>query len=151
MKTVLSAAIVVAALSPSVAAEVKITDLKVFVYLERAGKMSENLVGASGFVNLPKGGAPGGETATGVFVDLTFAGEKNSAPKFATATVDLTQDGRNGLKIVTHKAFTNFIFGLDGVEHKALFLEMATCMPLAIEVHSGKTAKSANFDFQCKE
>ena len=62
--------------------------------------------------------APGGpdqEPATGVFSDLTFSGENNSAPKYATATVNIFQTGKAGQPIVTHKAFTNFIFGADGI------------------------------------
>ncbi|HYA72001.1 MAG TPA: hypothetical protein VEF36_02475 [Roseiarcus sp.] len=132
-------------------AEVRIADVKAYLFLERAGKLSEDVVGAPPFVNLPKGGGPDHETATGILVDLTFSGDKNSAPKYATATVDIVQSGRAGQRIVTHKAFTNFIFGADGVEHKAFFLEGATCMPLAIEVRAGKSEKTAKLDFQCKE
>ena len=121
------------------------------MFLEHAGKFSDNIVGASPFADLPKGGGPNHETATGVLFDLTFAGDKNSAPKYATATVDIAQSGSAGQQIVTHKAFTNFIFAADGVEHKALFLEGATCMPLAIDVHAGKSEMTANLDFQCGE
>ena len=98
-----------------------------------------------------KGGAPGGETATGLFLDFTFEGDKNASPKYATATVDLTQTGRAGQQVVTHKAFTHFIFGGDGIEHKAIYLESATCMPLAISVHAGRTEKSVKLDFSCTE
>ena len=53
--------------------------------------------------------------------------------------------------MVTHKAFTNFIFGPDGVEHKVVFLEGAMCMPLDIRVHAGKTQKMAKLDLSCTE
>ena len=132
-------------------AELRIADVKAYLFLERAGKLSENIVGAPPFANLPKGGGPNHETATGILVDLTFSGDKDSAPKYAAATVDVTQFGRAGQQIVTHKAFANFIFGADGIEHKAFFLEGATCMPLAIDVRAGKTEKSAKLDFHCKE
>jgi len=89
--------------------------------------------------------------ATGLLLDFTFAGDKNASPKYATGTIDLTQTGRAGQLILTHKAFTNFIFGPEGLEHKAVFLEGATCMPLAIDVRAGKTRKSAKLDFQCGE
>jgi hypothetical protein len=82
-------------------------------------------------------------------------GANASAPplgaKYATAVIDLTQTGRSGQPIITHRAFTNFIFGPDGIEHKAVFLDAATCMPLAIQVHAGKTEKSAKLDFHCTE
>jgi hypothetical protein len=152
MKRFAVAAAALAALSgPALGAEVRITDVRAYLFLERAGKLSEDIVGAPPFENLPKGGGPNHDTATGILVDLVFSGDKNSAPKYAAATVDIVQSGRAGQQIVTHKAFANFIFGADGVEHKALFLEGATCMPLAIDVRAGKSEKSAKIDFHCKE
>jgi hypothetical protein len=134
------------------AAELKIVDVKAYAFLEHAGKLSDDLVVAGEpLVDAPRGGAPGGDTATGVLLDFTFAGDKNATPKYATATVDLTQTGRGGQQVITHKAFTNFIFGPDGIEHKAVFLESATCMPLAINVHAGKTARQVKLDFSCAE
>ena len=134
------------------AAQLKIVDVKAYAFLEHAGKLSDDLVsGGESVVDAPKGGALGGDTATGLLIDFTFEGDKNASPKYATAVVDLTQTGRSGQPIITHRAFTNFIFGPDGIEHKAVFLEAATCMPLAIQVHAGKTEKTARIDFQCTE
>jgi hypothetical protein len=134
------------------AAQLKIVDVKAYAFLEHAGKLSDDLVsGGQSLVDAPKGGALGGDTATGVLIDFTFEGDKNASPKYATAVVDLTQTGRSGQPIITHRAFTNFIFGPDGIEHKAVFLEGATCMPLAILVHAGKTEKTVKIDFQCTE
>jgi hypothetical protein len=133
------------------AAQLKIVDVKAYVFLEHAGKLSDDLMSSGeSLVDAPKGGALGGDTATGLLIDFTFEGDKNASPKYATAVVDLTQTGRSG-PITTHRAFTNFIFGADGIEHKAVFLEGATCMPLAIQVHAGKTEKSAKLDFHCTE
>jgi len=132
------------------AAELKIVDVKAYAYLEHAGKLSDDLVGGRPLVDAPRGGAPGGDTATALLIDFTFEGDKNASPKYATATVDLIQTNRAGDRVVIHKGFTNFIFGAEGVEHKALFLEGATCMPLAIEVHAGHTSKSTRLDFQCQ-
>lgn len=152
MKRFAVTAAALAALSrQALGAEVKIVDVKAYLFLERAGRLSEDVVGAPTFENLPTGGGPNHETATGILVDLTFSGDRNSAPKYAAATVDIVQSGRAGQQIVTHKAFANFIFGPDGVEHKALFLEGATCTPLAIDVRAGKSEKSAKLDFHCKE
>ena len=133
------------------AAQLKITDVKAYAFLEHAGKLSDDLVSSGeSLVDAPKGGALGGDTATGLLIDFTFEGDKNASPKYATAVVDLTQTGRSG-QITTHRAFTNFIFGPDGFEHKVVFLEGATCMPLAIQVHAGKTEKTAKLDFHCTE
>jgi hypothetical protein len=134
------------------AAQLKIVDVRAYAFLEHAGKLSDDLLsGGESLVDAPKGGALGGDTAAGLLIDFTFEGDKNVSPKYATAVVDLTQTGRSGQPIITHRAFTNFIFGPDGVEHKALFLEGATCMPLAIQVHAGKTEKTAKLDFHCTE
>jgi hypothetical protein len=134
------------------AAELKIVDVKAYAFLEHAGKLSDDLVGSGeSVVDAPRGGALGGDTATGLLLDFTFEGDKNASPKYATAVVDLTQTGHAGQPVVTHKAFTNFIFGPDGIEHKVVFLEGAMCMPLAIQVHAGKTQKAAKLDLSCTE
>src|ERR1700734_1650805 len=92
------------------AAQLKITEVKAYAFLEHAGKLSDDLVSSSeGLVDAPKGGAFGGDTATGLLIDFTFEGDKNVSPKYATAVVDLTQTGRSG-PITIHKAFTNLIF-----------------------------------------
>jgi hypothetical protein len=147
-----AAGVAVLALAGSVqAAELKIVDVKAYVFLERAGRLSDDILAGPALVDAPKGGAPGGDTATGVMLDFTFSGDKNFSPKYATATVDLTQTGRAGQQVVTHKAFTGFRFGDDGVEHKAIYLENATCAPLTIVVHAGKTEKQTQLDFTCTE
>ncbi len=134
------------------AAELKIVDVKAYAFLEHAGKLSDDLIsGDQSLVDAPRGGALGGDTATGLLLDFTFEGDKNASPKYATAVVDLTQTGHSGQPVVTHKAFTNFIFGSDGVEHKVVFLDGAMCMPLAIQVHAGKTQKMAKLDLSCTE
>ncbi len=131
------------------AAELKIVDVKAYVFLERAGKLSDDIIGAPALIDAPKGGAPGGDTATGVMLDFVFSGDPNFAPKYAVATVDLTQTNQAGQQPVTHKAFTGFRFGDDGLEHKAIYLENATCAPLMIKVHAGKTEKETQVDFSC--
>jgi hypothetical protein len=137
------------ALGSATAAEVKIIDIKAYLFLQEAGKLSDNIVGGPPLMDTPKGGAPGGDTATGLLLDFIFEGDKNASPKYATATVDLTQTNLAGQRVVTHKAFANFIFGPDGVEHRAVFLEGATCTPIAVDVHAGKTSRSAQLEFQC--
>jgi hypothetical protein len=134
---------------PVTAAELKITDIKAFFYLEHSGKFSDNIVGAEPFENVAKGGGPDHDPATAILFDLTFTGDKNASPKYATATVDVTQSGRSG-QIITHKAFTNFIFGADGLQHKVFLVENATCMPIVVDVRANRTAKNVKLDFVCK-
>ena len=48
------------------AAQLKITDVKAYAFLEHAGKLSDDLVSSGGgLVDAPKGGAFSGDTATG--------------------------------------------------------------------------------------
>ena len=135
--------------APASAAEVKIVAVKAYLFLEHSGKLSDDIVDKGPFENLARGGAPGNETASAVLFDLTFSGEKNAAPKYATATVDITQGSITGQPTVIHKAFANFVLGPDGLQHKALLVENATCAPLSLEVFAGKTAKSVKLEFAC--
>ena len=145
------------------ASEIKIVDVKAYVFLERAGRLSDDLIPAGqAIVNAPRGGSFAGDTATALLVDVTFAGDRAAAahetaarpagaaaPKLSTATVDIVQTGHTGEPIVTHRSF-DIAFGPEGAVHKAIFLEAATCMPLSIEVHAGRSAKSARLDFACE-
>lgn len=131
------------------AAELKIVDIKATLFLEATGKFSEPLADGDALDNLAKGDGPDKRLASAVLIDLTFSGEKNAAPKFATATVDVIQTNHAGQSVVTHKGFTHFVFGPDGLEHKAFLLEDATCMPLQVNVHANKTAKSLRLPFHC--
>lgn len=130
-------------------ADVKVVDVKAYAYLERAGRLSDNLVGGQSLVDVPRGGSLGGDTATALLVDIVFESDKTSSPRDASATVDLTQTTHTGARVVTHKAFDSFAFGDDGFAHKAVFLEGATCMPLTVDVHAGRSVKSARVEFQC--
>ena len=134
MKTLIFVSLLALAAGPAAAAELKIIDAKASLFWEHSGKLSENIVGAPAFDNLAKGYGPDHETATGVLFDLTFAGDKNASPKYATATVDITQSSRTGQQIVTHKAF---------------LVENATCMPMVVDIRAGKTQKNVKLDFAC--
>jgi hypothetical protein len=149
----LAAAVLAASVAQAECADLKIVDIKAYVFLERAGHLSNDLVGGEPLVNTPRGGALGGDTATAVMLDLIFEGDKKapdankSAPsKPAIATVDLTQTKFAGQRIVTHKVFDDFGAGTD---HKVVFLEGATCMPLVVDVHAGKSSKTARLGFKC--
>jgi hypothetical protein len=131
------------------AADLKIVDIKASLYLEATGKFSEPLADGAELENLAKGDGPDRRLASAVLVELTFSGEKNAAPKFATATVDVTQTNHAGQASVTHKGFTHFVFGPDGLEHKAFLVEDATCGPLQVEVHANKSAKTLRLPFHC--
>src|SRR5271156_5127850 len=66
---------------PATAADLKIVDIKAFLYLEHAGKLSSDIVGGAPLENLAKGGGPDHDPATAILFDLTFAGDKNASPQ----------------------------------------------------------------------
>ena len=132
------------------AANLKIVDIKATLFLDATGQFSEPLADGAALHNLAKGDGPDKRLASGVLIDLIFSGDKNSTPKFATATVDVLQTNHSGQQVTTHKGFENFVFGAEGVEHKAFLLENATCMPLQVIVHANKTTKTLRLAFDCK-
>lgn len=147
--TLLSLALLAA---PASAADVKIGEIRAFIFLERSGTWSKNLVGSKEpLFNTLIGEGPAGEPASTVLIDIAVTGDKNSAPKYASAIVNLIQSGKNGQRTTTKKGLVGFLFGESGVIHKPLFLENATCAPLEIEVKVGKAVKTAKIDFQCGE
>lgn len=136
----------------ALAADVKVTDIKGYLFLERSGKLSANIFAAPGpFKNLSTTGGADGEPASSMLLEFVFAGDKNSAPKYASALINITQSGKNGQKARTTRAFGGFVFGDSGEAHKSLFIENATCMPLEIEVKAGKSVKTVKAEFACDE
>ena len=134
------------------AADVKVSDIKAYLYLEKSGQLSANIIGAKeAFKNTSTGGGAAKEPASNILVEVVLTGEKNTAPKIASALVNITQSGKNGQKTRTAKAFGGFQFGDSGEVHKSLFLENATCMLLEIEVKAGKSAKTVKAEFSCDE
>ena len=134
------------------AADVKVSDIKAYLYLEKSGRLSENIIGAKeAFVNTSTGGGAAREPASNILIEIVLLGDKNTAPKFASALVNITQSGKNGQKSRTTKAFGGFQFGDIGEVHKSVFLENATCMPLEIEVKAGKSTKTVKAEFSCEE
>jgi hypothetical protein len=72
------------------AAQLKITDVKAYAFLEHAGKLSDDLVSSGeSLVDAPKGGALGGDTATGLLIDFTFEAtrtlRRNMRPQSSTS------------------------------------------------------------------
>ena len=154
MKNIIRLALAALLLAPSLAsaADVRIAEIRAYLWLERSGKLSGNLVGSKEpLFNTIIGEGSAGEPANNLLVEIVIAGDRNSAPKHASAIVNLTQAGKGGQKSVTKKGLGGFLFGDSGMVHKSIFLENATCSALEIEVKVGKAAKSAKLDFQCGE
>lgn len=144
--------------APAAASSVPVAlqDLKVQLFLERSGTLSENIVGTKKkFHNTVLGEGDAGEPADALFITLQFQGEKNSrsSDKLARdiAQVKVTQFTKAGNKILLNRVYGGFIFGESGLAHKAFVIDNVTCAPVEIEAKIGKTRKVAKIDFTCGE
>jgi hypothetical protein len=150
----LGAVAVLAVLSTVTAtAQVAIDEIRVQMFRELSGALSENIAGANrSFVNAPRG-AEGAEPADALLVTLAFTGAKNSraSDKIARdlAAVTVTQAAKTGPRVLLKRAYGGFLFGPDGRSHKAFLLDGATCAPLDIEVKVGRSRKAVRLDFAC--
>jgi hypothetical protein len=138
--------------APSVAVE----DVRVQLFLERSGKLSDNIVGSKkAYHNTVIGEGDAGEPAESVLVTLVITGPKNakSSDKIARdlASVTVTQQSKQGPKVLLRRAYGGFLFGEQGRVHKAFFVDNATCAPLEIDVKLGRSRKTAKVDFTCGE
>lgn len=135
---------------------ITVKDLKAFLYLERSGKLSDNIVGSNkSFHNTVIGEGDAGEPADAVMISVTFEGTKNTRASdkvaSALAQVKVSQDSKQGKKILLNRAYGGMLFGDNGLTHKAFMVENATCAPLEIEVKIGRSSKSATIPFRCGE
>ena len=137
-------------------AQVAIEDIKIQLFLERSGKLSDNIVGAKKkFHNSVIGEGDAGEPAESVLVTLVISGPKNtvSSDRIARdlASVTVSQSGKQGTKVLLRRAYGGFRFGDDGKIHKAFYLDNATCAPLEVDVKLARSRKTAKIDFTCGE
>lgn len=151
----LPAAAFVLALSVSAAsAQVAVDDIRLQLFKERSGTLSENIAGSKkDFVNTPSGGGDAGEPAEAVLVTLAFTGPRNSksSDKIARdlASVTVTQTAKTGPRTLLKRAYGGFQFGDDGKSYKAFLLENATCGALEVDVRLGRSRKTTKIDFKC--
>ncbi|MGL4727235.1 MAG: hypothetical protein ACRCWO_00625 [Bosea sp. (in: a-proteobacteria)] len=145
-----------AAVATPANAQVAVEDIRIQLFLERSGKLSDNIVGAKkNFHNTVIGEGDAGEPAESVLVTLLITGPKNakSSDKIARdlASVTVTQQSKQGPKVLLRRAYGGFLFGEDGKAHKAFMLDNATCAPLEVDVKLGRSRKTAKVDFKCGE
>ena len=137
-------------------AQVAVQDIRMQLFLERSGKLSDNIVrSGKSFHNTIIGEGAAGEPADSVLVTLVVTGPKNAASsdKIARdmASVTVTQKTKQGPKILLKRAYGGFMFGAEGRVHKAFWLDNATCGTLEVDVRLGKSRKTEKIDFTCGE
>jgi hypothetical protein len=137
-------------------AQVAVDDIRMQLFKERSGTLSENIAGSKkSFVNTPSGGGDAGEPAEAVLVTLAFTGPKNSksSDKIARdlASITVTQTAKTGPRTLLKRAYGGFQFGDDGKSYKAFLLENATCGALEVDVRLGRSRKTIKLDFKCDD
>jgi hypothetical protein len=152
----LTSALFIAAFCAPAHAQVAIDEIRAQLFLERSGKLSENLVGTrKALFNTVIGEGDAGEPADAILVTLGFTGARNtkSSDKIARdlASITVRQQAKTGERILLRRVYGGFLFGETGRIHKAFLLDNATCAPLEIEVKVGRSRKEAKLDFACGE
>lgn len=135
---------------------ITIKDLQAQLFLEKSGKFSGNVIGSGkNFHNTVIGEGDAGEPADAVLITIVFEGTKNTRASdkvaSALAQIKISQAGKQGKKILLNKAYGGMLFGDNGLAHKAIMVDNATCAPLEIEAKIGKSSKSATIEFNCGE
>ncbi len=155
-RSLLAGGFLIIASSVDVSAQVAIDDIRLQLFKERSGSLSENVAGSKKtFVNTPKGEGDIGEPAEAMLVTLAFTGPKNSksSDKIARdmASVTVTQVAKTGPRVLLKRAYGGFQFGEDGKSHKAFLLDSATCGALEVDVRLGRSRKTTKVDFTCDD
>jgi hypothetical protein len=155
-RSLLAGLFLMIACSTDVSAQVAIDDIRLQLFKERSGLLSENVAGhKKTFVNTPKGEGDIGEPAEAVLVTLAFTGPKNgrASDKIARdmASVTVTQVAKTGPRVLLKRAYGGFQFGEDGKSHKAFLLDSATCGALEVDVRLGRSRKTTKVNFACDD
>lgn len=148
-----AAALGCAQIGTAEAQEVRLGDLRAHLYLERSGKLSDDLLGmkAPSLKDLPRGEGVFGEPANTVVLNVTLLGAPNTQPKHATALVNITTTNRTGQRRTETRPLMGFVFGEDGRLNRPIVLDNITCARVEIEVKSRAATKRAALEFTCTE
>jgi hypothetical protein len=149
-----AAVLIFAGVATPALSQVTAEDVRIQLFLEKSGRLSDNIVGQKkSFVDTATGGGDAGEPADAVLVTLVFTGPRNAraSDKIARdmASVTVTQTAKTGPRVLLKRAYGGFQFGADGRAHKAFLLDGATCAPLEVDVRVGRSRKTAKVDFAC--
>jgi hypothetical protein len=135
------------------AQEIRLGDLRAHLYLERSGKLSDDLLGMREpkLKDVPRGEGVFGEPANTLVLNIQLLGAPNTQPKHATALVNITTTNRTGQRRTETRPLMGFVFGEDGRLNRPVVLDNITCAKVEVEVKSRAAVKRAAFDFSCTE
>jgi hypothetical protein len=148
-----TAACVALSMGSAQAQEIRLGDLKAHLYLERSGKLSDDLLAMKEpkLRDLPRGEGVFGEPANTLVLNVTLLGAPNTQPKHATALVNITTTNRTGQRRTETRPLMGFVFGEDGRLNRPIVLDNITCAKVEVEVKSRAATKRAELAFTCTE
>jgi hypothetical protein len=153
MRIAALSSLVFLAATPAFAQEIRIADLRAHLYLERTGKLSDDVLAMQrpNLKDLPRGEGVFGEPVNTVLINVGLAGAANTQPKHATAIVNIITTNRTGQRKTETRPLMGFVFGTDGRLNRPIVLDNITCSKVEIEVKTRGTARRAELDFSCSE
>jgi hypothetical protein len=147
------AGLAVATAGGASAQEVRLGDLRAHLYLERSGRLSDDILALKepNLKDLPRGEGVFGEPANTLVLNVTLLGAPGTQPKHATALVNITTTNRTGQRRTETRPLMGFVFGPEGRLNRPIVLDNVTCSQVEIEVKARSAAKRARLDFACTE
>ncbi len=153
LKLSIAAAVMTVTAGAAAAQDVRLGDLRAHVYLERSGRLSDDILALKDprLADLPRGEGVFGEPANTVLLNVTLLGARNTQPRHASAIVNITTTNRTGQRKTEVRPLMGFVFGDDGRLNRAVVLDNVTCSKVEVEVKTRGAAKKAQLDFSCTE
>jgi hypothetical protein len=153
LRLILAFATTLLAGAPAFAQDVRLGDLRAHVYLERSGRLSDDLLAMknASLADLPRGEGAFGEPANLVVLNVTLIGAPNTQPRHASALVNITTTSRTGARRTETRPLLGFVFGPDGRLNRPIVLDNVTCSRVEIEVKARTAVKRAELAFTCSE
>jgi hypothetical protein len=137
----------------AMAQEVRLGDLRAHLYLEKSGKLSDDVLAIKNakLTDLPRGEGVFGEPANTVVLNVQLLGAPNTQPRHASAMVNITTTNRAGQRRTETRPLLGFVFGDDGKLNRPIVIADVTCSKVEIEVKSRAATKRAELPFTCTE
>lgn len=133
---------------------VTVEDIRVHLFYERSGKLSEDLTKRQDLtlLNTTIGGGDVEEPADSFLVAAVLHGKPKGFDGATDLTVTVTTDGKRKTKLAERTFSGGILFGPEGQVVKAMMVHNRVCVPLVItaKLKSG-SSKTFNLPFRCGE
>ena len=139
-------AVLFAAAVPAAAQQSKVESIRVHLFKENTGTLSDDIVTNNpGLWNV----IIGDNQAESFVVSVVISGKPDSYDRDGRVVVSVYDD--DARKLVARRTFRGFLFGKDGRTYKPVFVEHLTCSRVRIVARSRAGEKSETVTFRCGE